>query len=82
MQATGMLLIWIGAFCVLGGVLFMASQSIRRGRLSDAGRSRSAVGADTLEPKGRTGAFSLKANWPGLALMIVGGILLLVGGSL
>jgi hypothetical protein len=83
-----MLVIWLGALFVLGGLLFMVAQPIWRGRLSDARRRRtsSAVPRDTLEPHTleprRPGAgFSLKANWPGLLLIMVGGILLLAGAG-
>jgi hypothetical protein len=89
-----MLVIWLGALSVLGGLLFMAAQPMRR-RLSDARRTSSAVPRDTLEPRRprdtpephtleprRPGAgFGLKANWPGLVLIVLGGILLLVGAG-
>ena len=88
-----MLVIWLGALFVLGGVLFIAAQPIWRGRLSDARLKSSAVPRDTLEPgrprdtpephtlePRRPGAgFGLKANWPGIVLIVLGGILLLVG---
>ena len=84
-----MLVIWLGALFVLGGLLFMAAQAIWRGPLSDARRRRtsSAVPRDTLEPRTleprRPGAgFGLKANWPGLVLIILGGILLLAWAGL
>jgi hypothetical protein len=82
-----MLVIWLGALFVLGGLLFMAAQPIWRGRLSDARRTSSAAPRDTLEPHTleprRPGAgFGLKANWPGLVLIMLGGILLLVGAGL
>jgi hypothetical protein len=82
-----MLVIWLGALFVIGGVLFMAAQPIWRGRLSDARRTSSAVPRDTLEPHTleprKPGAgFGLKANWPGLVLIVLGGILLLVGAGL
>jgi hypothetical protein len=83
-----MLVIWLGALFVVGGVLFMAAQPIWRGRLSEARRRRSsAVPRDTLEPHTleprRPGAgFGLKANWPGLVLIVLGGVLLLAGAGL
>jgi hypothetical protein len=83
-----MLVIWLGALLVLGGLVFMMAQPIWRGRLSDARRIRtsSEVRRDTLEPHtlepSRPGAgFSLRANWPGLLLMVIGGILLLAGAG-
>ena len=77
-----MLLIWGGALLVLSGVVYAASQAIRRGRLSDDRPPRSGVATDTLEPRGRNSAFGLKANWPGLALIAFGSILLLAGASI
>ena len=71
-----MLLTWLGALLVISGVLFMAAQAIWRGRLS--GRQfRSRSTSDTLEPQGRGSGFGLVANWPGLALMALGALLLL-----
>ena len=84
-----MLVIWLGALFVLCGLVFMVAQPIWRGRLSEARRRRtsSAVPRDTLEPHTleprKPGAgFGLKANWPGLVLIVLGGILLLVGAGL
>jgi hypothetical protein len=73
-----MLLIWVGALLIFGGVLFMAAQPIFRGRLSGR-RSRSGVASDTLEPRQRGGGFGLSANWPGLVLIALGAMLLLAG---
>jgi hypothetical protein len=84
-----MLVIWLGALFVLGGLVFMVAQPIWRGRLSEARRRRtsSAVPRDTLEPHTleprKPGAgFSLKANWPGFLLIVLGGVLLLVSAGL
>ena len=76
-----MLVIWLGALFVLGGLLFMMAQPIWRGRLSDARRPSPGVPRDTLEPR-RPGAGFGKANWPGLVLIVLGGILLLAGAGL
>jgi hypothetical protein len=77
-----LLLIWVGALLVIGGVLFTAAQAIWRGRLSEA-RTRTGGRIDTLEPsaRDRSGGFALKTNWPGLALIGLGFILLLVGAA-
>ncbi len=82
-----MIVIWLGALCVLGGLLFMATKPIWQARLSDARRTSSAAPRATLEPHTleprRPGAgFGLKANWPGLVLIVLGAILLLVGARL
>jgi hypothetical protein len=70
-----MLTIWLGALLVIGGVLFMALQPLWRARLS--GRpSRPAV--DTLEPRQPAAGFGLASNWPGLALVALGALLLLI----
>ena len=61
-----MLVIWLGALFVLGGVVFMMAQPIWRGRLSDAKRTTPGVPRDTLEPRRPGAGFTLKANWPGL----------------
>jgi hypothetical protein len=95
-----MLVIWLGALCVLSGLLFIATQPIWRGRLSEARRRRfPAVPRDTamkpaepmtleprepmtLEPRRPGAGFGLKANWPGLLLIVLGGILLLAWAGL
>ena len=79
---TSLLLIWIGALLVVGGVLFTAAQAIWRGRLSRGGAPRGEVPSDTLEPPERGGGFGLKANWPGLALIGLGFIMLLAGAAI
>jgi hypothetical protein len=74
-----MIVILIGALLIFGGVLFMAYEAIWRGRLSGASRREMAESA-TLEPKGRRSvAFDPRANWPGLALIVLGAILLYAG---
>ena len=80
---SNVLLIWVGALLFVGGLLFTAAQAIWRGRLSVARQSRPGAGSDTLEPPAgeRSGGFGLKANWPGLALIALGSILLLAGAA-
>jgi hypothetical protein len=84
-----MLVIWLGALFVLGGLLFMMAQPIWRGRLSDARRIRTSSAAPratpephTLEPRRPGAGFTLKANWPGLVFIVLGCILLLAGAAL
>jgi hypothetical protein len=74
------LLIWIGALLVIGGVVFMAAQAMRGGRLSGRPRPREGVTTDTLEPRHNSG-LGLKENLPGLALVALGGCLLLLGSA-
>jgi hypothetical protein len=75
-----MLIIWLGALLVVGGLVLLAGPPIWRGRLSGR-RSRSPVATDTLEPREPGAGFRLATNWPGLALVAVGAILLLVGAA-
>ncbi len=76
---TRMAIILLGALLVFGGLLYLAAQPIWRGRLSSVRRPSSAATEPTLEPAKPGAGFSLKDNWPGLALILVGGIFLLVG---
>lgn len=69
----------LGALLVLVGLVLLAAQPIWRGRLSTVRRTPAATPEPTLEPPKPGAGFSFKANWPGLALMVLGGILLLVG---
>lgn len=80
----GVLTVWIGALLFVAGVLFMAAQALWRGRLSGPGQSRPGAASDTLEPqpRERSGGFGLKANWPGIILVVVGAILLLAGAAI
>ena len=71
-----MLVIWLGALLVLGGLVFMMAQPIWRGRLSDATkRTSSGVPRDTLEPRRPGAGFTLKANWPGLVFIVLGSMI-------
>jgi hypothetical protein len=81
-----MLVIYLGALFVFGGVLFMVAQPLWRGRLSAARRTRqigtpsSEIPGATLEPRRPGAGLGLKENWPGLLLVVLGGVLLLLGG--
>ena len=76
-----MILIWLGALLVLGGMLQMAFQPIWRGRLSGRRRLRSRR-PDTLEPARPGAGFGIKSNWPGLAMIALGAALLLAGAAI
>ena len=71
------LIIWLGALLMFIGVVYMASQPIWRGRLSGGRRLRSGKPSDTLEPQRPGRGFGIGSNWPGLALVAVGAVLLL-----
>ncbi len=75
-----MLVIWLGALLVVGGLVLLAGPPIWRGRLSGR-RSGPPVAADTLEPRKPGAGFGLATNWPGLALVVLGAVLLLVGAA-
>ncbi|MGI6855816.1 hypothetical protein [Mesorhizobium sp. 1B3] len=75
-----MLIIWLGGALVIAGLLYLAGQAIWRGRMSEAPQARPAPSKGTLEPPQRGVRFlALGPNWPGLALMVAGALLLLVG---
>lgn len=72
-----MLLIWIGALLIVAGVVVMAVETIRRGRLSDARPPEPGARVRSLEPTGRGRRISFKQMAPGLALVAVGAVVLL-----
>lgn len=74
---SGMVLVWIGALLVVGGVVLAAGQVLWKGRLSDARRMGPAGAGATLEPQGRGRDFHPKAHWPSIALVALGIILIL-----
>jgi hypothetical protein len=71
--------VWLGALLVLSGVLFMAGQAIWHGRLSGRRSRAAAADANTLEPRKPGAGLGLATNWPGLALVALGALLLLAG---
>ena len=71
---SGMILIWIGALLIIGGIVLAAGQVLWKGRLSDPHRMGASA---TLEPRERTSALHPKHHWPSIALVAVGIILLL-----
>ena len=75
---SGMLLIWIGALLIIGGIVLAAGKVLWKGRLSDPHRAGSGT---TLEPQGRAQgraqALHPKHHWPSIALVALGLILLL-----
>lgn len=78
-----MLVIWLGGFLVIAGLLLLARQIIWRGQMSEATSSSAASRSPTLEPARRGVRFlGLGSNWPGIVMMAVGAILLLSGAIL
>ncbi|MEH2505199.1 hypothetical protein V1290_004010 [Bradyrhizobium sp. AZCC 1578] len=75
-----MFLMGLGALLVIGGLLYMARTTIWRGPLS--GRDSAGPVRQTLEPPQRSVRFlGLGANWPGILLMALGGVLLVSGAN-
>ena len=69
----------LGALLILGGILYMAAAAIYRGRMSDPRPNPEDTTGATLEPRNPDlGFLGLTANWPGLGLVVLGGILMLL----
>ena len=78
----GISFIWLGALLLIGGVVFTGARALGRGNLSEPHSTRPGAANDTLEPRRPASGLGLRANWPGLALIGVGAILLLAGATL
>ncbi len=74
-----MLLIGAGALLIIAGMVVATISTLKRGRLSQSEQPITHEQRDTLEPIGRGRRMSLKADLPGLALIILGAILLFAG---
>ena len=70
-----LLLLLLGAALMIIGIVLLAGPPTWRARLS-GGKPRAVAGA-TLEPPKPGAGFRLSTNWPGLALLVLGGALLL-----
>ena len=69
----------VGALLMIGGVVQLARAAIYRGRMSDPDPHPGDTAVPTLEPSQRgTGFLGLRANWPGLAMIAAGALLLLL----
>ena len=77
-----MILIGIGAVLIILGVVVAASNTAKRGRLSDARPEPMEAAPDTLEPRGKGARLSFVSDVPGIALVGLGAILLLMGSFL
>ena len=71
----------LGAMLIFAGVVYMAGAAIYRGRMSDPHIEPSET-APTLEPRRRGLRFlGWEANWPGLLMIVIGGVMLLLPAS-
>lgn len=66
--------ILIGALLIVAGVVLAAINTIKRGRLSKPPEEGP---GNTLEPAGRGRKLSVMSDLPGIALFVIGAILLL-----
>jgi hypothetical protein len=81
-----MIMIFAGAALVIIGIVFMAAQPLWRGRLSrepepENAETLSPRASNTLEPRRPARGFGMKFNWPGLAMVAAGFLLLLIGAA-
>jgi hypothetical protein len=72
-----MLSIILGALLIVAGVVLAATRTASRGKLADPHATRPGKRTDTLEPRGRGARLSIKADLPGIAMIIIGALLLL-----
>jgi uncharacterized iron-regulated membrane protein len=71
-------LIILGSMLIVFGLLYLFRTALDRKKLSDPHRSKHGSSQPTLEPRQQGVRFlGLGRNWPGLAMMAVGAILLI-----
>lgn len=69
-----------GSILFVAGLLYLFGGALARRRLSEPHRSGQGDTKPTLEPRRQgVGFLSLSRNWPGVAMMAVGAILLISG---
>jgi hypothetical protein len=74
-------IVWIGALLFICGMLLIARTAIFRGDMSEPHASADDQAGVTLEPSHRGLRFlGFAQNWPGIALAVVGALMLLLGG--
>lgn len=73
-----MFTIVLAALLIVSGVALAAARTASRGKLSDPHATTPGRKMDTLEPRGRGARLSIKADLPGIALIVVGVLLLLL----
>ena len=77
-----MLLISLGALCIIAGMVLAALRTLRRGELSRPRSLDADDTPDTLEPVGKGDRLSLGADLPGIGLALVGAVLIFVGAAM
>lgn len=76
-----MALILLGALLMIIGLALAAIKSAEQGRLSKPPDPGEGEARATLEPPGRGKRLSIKTDLPGIALMVLGGILIFAGAA-
>lgn len=76
-----MALIIVGALLMVLGVALSATGNAKRGRLSKPPAEDHGETLETLEPPGRGKTLSIKPSLPGMALVVLGGVLILAGSA-
>jgi hypothetical protein len=74
-----MVLISIGALCIIAGIVVATLRTLKRGRLSQPRSLDGGARPDTLEPSGRGDRLSLGADLPGIGLAVFGAVLIFLG---
>ena len=74
-----MYLVLLGALLELAGMVYLV---VRVSRRESGSASTSLPVRDTLEPPQSSEVFSFKGNWPGIAMIALGALLLLIGGRI
>ncbi|CAN7412999.1 hypothetical protein [Rhizobium sp. LjRoot254] len=75
-----MFTIVLGSILFILGLLYLFREALVSRRLSDPHRTNGANAKPALEPRGQGLRFlGLGRNWPGLAMIVVGSILLISG---
>lgn len=72
-------LIGIGAILIVLGVVVATISTVRRGRMSQSETPVTHHERDTLEPMGQDKRLDLGADLPGIALAVLGGVLMIAG---
>jgi drug/metabolite transporter (DMT)-like permease len=76
-----MTLIWIGALLIVVGVVLAAVPPILQGRMSRPRPVTPARPGKTLEPDRPGKGLDPRTNWPSLAMIALGAVLLLAGAA-